>query len=130
LPFDQNSEDGPATPQAATGRRSDEVDGVRPYRRGDPLKWVVWKKAARLADGPAPQWVSRDFSHPPAAELWLDHATCGVHDPEAQRSRLCAWVLQSERLGVDYGLRLPGQEIAPGHGPAHQRRCLEALACG
>jgi hypothetical protein len=90
---------------------------------------VVWKKAARLADGPAPQWVSRDFSRPPAAELWLDHASCGVHDPEAKWSRLCAWVLQAERLGLDYGLRLPQQEIAPGQGPTHQRRCLEALAC-
>lgn len=131
LPFNQNSEDGPACAQAsAPVRRSDEVDGVRPYRRGDPLKWVVWKKAARLSENPAPQWVSRDFAHPPSAELWLDHASCGVHDPEAIRSRLCAWVLQAERLGIDYGLRLPGLEIAPGHGPVHQRHCLEALACG
>jgi hypothetical protein len=37
-------------------------------------------------------------------------------------------VLQGDKLGQDYGLRLPGQEIAPGAGEAHKRRCLEALA--
>ena len=37
-------------------------------------------------------------------------------------------VLQADRLGLDYGLRLPGVEIAPNNGPVHRRRCLEALA--
>jgi uncharacterized protein (DUF58 family) len=110
-------------------RHGDETDGLRPYRRGDPLKWVLWKKAARQAEGPAPSWVSREFQGSPDARLWLDHAHCGLSDPEAQRSRLCAWVLRAEQLGLDYGLRLPGCELPPGQGPAHQRRCLEALAC-
>ncbi len=47
---------------------------------------------------------------------------------EARLSRLCAWVLQADRLGLDYGLRLPGNEVRPGSGEAHKRRCLEALA--
>jgi len=37
-------------------------------------------------------------------------------------------VLQADKLGVDYGLRLPGQQIAPDSGEVHRRRCLEALA--
>jgi hypothetical protein len=37
-------------------------------------------------------------------------------------------VLQADKLGLDYGLRLPGVSIAPGEGEAHKRRCLEALA--
>ena len=37
-------------------------------------------------------------------------------------------VLMADRLGLDYGLRLPGGEIAPDTGAAHRRRCLEALA--
>lgn len=43
-------------------------------------------------------------------------------------SRLTAWVLQADQLGVDYGLRLPNAEFAPDSGPAHKRNCLEALA--
>ena len=61
-------------------------------------------------------------------ELWLDFALAGHLDTEHKLSRLCAWVLQADKLGVDYGLRLPGQEIKPASGEAHKRRCLEALA--
>ena len=84
---------------------------------------VVWKKAAKTEE-----LVSRDTMQAQRQELWLDYQQCGVADPEARISRLAAWVLQADRLGQDYGLRLPGQRIAPGTGEAHKRRCLEALA--
>ncbi|HSI58700.1 MAG TPA: DUF58 domain-containing protein [Ideonella sp.] len=100
-----------------------EFDGVRAYRRGDPLKLVVWKKAAK-----ADELVSRDTQQAQRYELWLDFAQAGHLDTEHKLSRLAAWVLQADRLGLDYGLRLPGQEIKPAAGEAHKRRCLEALA--
>lgn len=128
LPVGRHADDGPAAP-APSPRSSDEVDGVRPYRRGDPLKWVAWKKVARYPDDDDSQWVSRDFSHPPTAELWLDAGQCGLHDEEGRRSRLCAWVLQAQAQGMDYGLRLNGTQIPPSNGAMHRRRCLEALAC-
>jgi len=34
----------------------------------------------------------------------------------------------AERAQARHGLRLPGLEIPPDHGEAHQRRCLEGLA--
>jgi uncharacterized protein (DUF58 family) len=37
-------------------------------------------------------------------------------------------VLLAERQGLQYGLRLPGQEILPGSGEAHKKNCLQALA--
>ena len=101
---------------------SGEFDGVRAYRRGDPLKLVVWKKAAK-----ADELVSRDTQQAQRYELWLDYAQAGA-GVEHKLSRLTAWVLQADRLGVDYGLRLPGQQIKPAAGEAHKRRCLEALA--
>ncbi len=103
-----------------------EFDGVRAYRRGDPLKLVVWKKAAK-ADVTG-EWVSRDSQQAQRHELWLDYAQAGLPDKEARLSRLCAWVLQADQRGLDYGLRLPGSEIAPAAGEAHKRRCLETLA--
>ena len=123
----QESEEQPHSAPAAA-RQSDEYDGIRPYRRGDPLKWVVWKKAAKSWAQPGSPWVSRDFSSPQSAQLWLDASLCGGLGPEARLSRLCAWVLQAEEAGLDYGLRLPGLQIPPDHGPHHQKRCLEALA--
>lgn len=123
----------PGEPRAGGGgqapaRGIGEFDGVRAYRRGDPLKLVVWKKAAKSLATGTDDLVSRDTQQAQRLELWLDAAATGLPDPEARLSRLTAWVLQADRLGVEYGLRLPGREIAPDSGSAHQRRCLEALA--
>jgi uncharacterized protein (DUF58 family) len=113
--------------------RSGEQDGVRAYRRGDPLKLVVWKKAAK-----ADELVSRDTQQTQGVELWLDLArttlsaaqrgTAADAKLEQALSRLCAWVLSAERQGQVYGLRLGALRIAPGSGEAHRRHCLEALA--
>ena len=115
------------THQQSTG----EFDGVRAYRRGDPLKLVVWKKVAK-----ADELVSRDAQQVQRFELWLDLAQAGKArtagagsaPQEHALSRLCAWVLLAERQGLQYGLRLPGQEILPGSGEAHKKNCLQALA--
>lgn len=110
---------------AAPSRGSDSGDfeGVRAYRRGDPLKLVVWKKAAK-----SDELVSRDSLQAQRYELWLDFALAGPPDVEHRLSRLAAWVLQADKLGLDYGLRLPHQQVRPASGEAHKRRCLEALA--
>jgi uncharacterized protein (DUF58 family) len=104
-----------------------EYDGVRAYRRGDPLKLVVWKKAAK-----SNELVSRDAQQVQRFELWLDLAHAGIAGGaahiEASLSRLCAWVLMAEKQGLHYGVRLGGQEIVPGSGPAHRQQCLQALA--
>ncbi|MBC7916623.1 MAG: DUF58 domain-containing protein, partial [Rhodoferax sp.] len=103
-------------------------DGVRAYRRGDPLKLVVWKKAAK-----ADELVSRDASQVQQYELWLDLNQTGLPGAananlEARLSRLCAWVLSADKMGLQYGLRLGGQTIAPASGEVHKRQCLQALA--
>ncbi|CAN7299916.1 DUF58 domain-containing protein [Acidovorax sp. LjRoot129] len=105
-----------------------EFDGVRAYRRGDPLKLVVWKKAAKSLGTGTDDLVSRDAQQAQRQELWLDLARATLAEHEARVSRLTAWVLQADQLGVDYGLRLPNAEFAPDSGPAHKRNCLEALA--
>jgi len=110
--------------QTAQRHRSGEFDGVRAYRRGDPLKIVVWKKVAK-----AGQLVSRDTQQAQRFELWLDLQQAGAAGTLEQRlSRLCAWVLASDRLDLRYGLRLPGVELPPDSGDAHKRACLSALA--
>ncbi|MEY5098858.1 MAG: hypothetical protein RJA36_1577 [Pseudomonadota bacterium] len=107
---------------------SDEFEGLRPWRQGDPLRRVAWKKVARQAANGREHWISRDFSAPAGSQCWLDASQTGLSDPERRLSRLCAWVLRAESLGLDYGLRLGALEIAPGRGAAHRTRCLEALA--
>jgi uncharacterized protein (DUF58 family) len=113
--------DGTAT--QAPRQQGGEHDGLRAYRRGDPLKRVVWKKMAKTGE-----LVSRDETRAQAMVLWLDLRLTGLTDAERQLSRLCAWVLQAERLGLDYGLRLGAVSLGPDQGEMHKQRCLEALA--
>ena len=102
---------------------SGDFDGVRAYRRGDPLKHIVWKKWAK-----SDQLISRESSESHGQTLWLGTQDTGLTDSEKQLSRLCAWVLQADTAGLDYGLRLGRLEIAPAHGELHKNRCLQALA--
>jgi uncharacterized protein (DUF58 family) len=126
LPPPTGEEEGLSSTTASGS--SDEWEGLRPWRRGDPLRWVAWKKVARQAENGRDDWISRDFSQPSGGRCWLEADRTGLADAEQRLSRLCAWVLAAEAQGLDYGLRLSGLEIAPGQGPAQQQRCLEALA--
>jgi uncharacterized protein (DUF58 family) len=100
-----------------------ELDGVRPWRRGDTMRQVVWKKVARSGE-----LVSRETTGNAQRELWLDWAEAHAAGPEQRLSRLAAWVLAAEHEGLDFGLRLPGRELPPGQGDAHRRAALELLA--
>ncbi|HTJ07411.1 MAG TPA: DUF58 domain-containing protein [Caldimonas sp.] len=135
LVYPEVEADAPALPAArpvssgAQARPSvgGEIEGVRAYRRGDPLKLIAWKKAAQALETGA-ELVSRDTSSSARQELWLEWTACGRLAPEQRLSRLAAWTLAADRADADYGLRLPGVDIAPAEGAAQRARCLEALA--
>jgi uncharacterized protein (DUF58 family) len=114
---------GPEVRPARNGSGA-ELDGVRAWRRGDSLRQVVWKKAARSGE-----LVSRDTAAEGGRELDLDwHDAAGAGDADARLSRLAAWVLEAERQGLNYGLRLPGVALDRSQGDAHWRELLKALA--
>jgi len=113
---------------AAAARSAGEFDGVRAYQRGDPMKLIVWKKAAQALASGTGELVSRAAGQSAQHELWLDFAATHLPDKEARLARLTAWVLHADRLNLAYGLRLPGNTIAPDSGPSHCQRCLQALA--
>ena len=112
---------------AAPREGRSEMDGVRSYRRGDPIKSIVWKKAAKAMASGA-ELVSRDTQSVSPVELWLDWQDCHGLSVEARLSRLAAWVLQADQMDVVYGLRLPNLEIPPDAGDLHRHKALQALA--
>ncbi|MES2283667.1 MAG: DUF58 domain-containing protein [Pseudomonadota bacterium] len=129
LPPGEPRSGGAAT--ATQSQSSGEFDGVRGYRRGDPMKLVVWKKATRAGEHSMSEdggLIVRDTQQAQRHELWLDFKHAGSQGVEHSLSRLCAWVLRADKLGLDYGLRLPSVEVKPSSGEAHKRRCLEVLA--
>jgi uncharacterized protein (DUF58 family) len=101
----------------------EEFNMLRAYRPGDAPKLIAWKALAREQG-----LLTKEFSAMASSELWLDWQDAPGGEVEARLSALCHWVMQAEDFGQSYGLRLPGQSIAPGRGEGHRARCLEALA--
>ncbi|MBL8327945.1 MAG: DUF58 domain-containing protein [Rubrivivax sp.] len=117
----------PAAGEGRFQRRSEggEFDGVRAWRRGDSMRHVVWKKVARTGE-----LISRDASAAVNRELWLDWGAARQPGAglEERLSRLTAWILEAEKNGQPWGLRLPQRDTAPALGDAHRMAALETLA--
>lgn len=113
---------GDDNPAARTGAGT-EFEGVRAYRRGDPLRQVVWKKAARTGE-----MISRETAGAVQREMWLQWRQAQGLDTEARLSRLAAWAIAADAAGHRWGLRLPDVELAPAQGTAHRHAALQALA--
>lgn len=120
LPPQRAKPGGELPSRAASGG---EFDGLRPWRRGDGLRQVVWKKVARTGE-----LVSRDGRESNRQQLWLDWSAARADDPERRLSRLAAWVLEADARGLAYGLRLPGRELPADHGASQRHAALQALA--
>jgi uncharacterized protein (DUF58 family) len=101
----------------------EEFHMLRAYRPGDAPKLIAWKALAREQE-----LLTKEFSAMASSELYLDWNDARAADVEGRLSVLSQWVIQAERFGQSYGLRLPGVAIPPGRGDAHRARCLEALA--
>ena len=122
LPAAQLIPDTGAAVSAGIG--TDDFAGLRPYQPTDSPRHIAWKSAAH-----GNEILTKVFAGRGAEELWLDLAALpATLDVEQQLSRLAGWVLQAEREGYAYGLRLAGKTIDPAHGPAHRDDCLKALA--
>lgn len=124
LPAVQTSPDGGS---AAHRQGRGDMDGIRTYRRGDPIKAIVWKKAAQAMASGA-ELVSRDAQAAQPCELWLDWQACVGLSPEERLSRLAAWVVLAEQRDIAFGLRLPDRAFEPAIGDAHRHLALQALA--
>ncbi|MBK9135831.1 MAG: DUF58 domain-containing protein [Betaproteobacteria bacterium] len=112
-----------AEARRATASEGGEFDGVRPWRRGDTMRQVVWKKVAR-----SNELVSRETTGSGRREVWLDWAGTALNGTEPRLARLAAWVLAADRAGLPYGLRLPARELPPAAGAAHRLAALDTLA--
>lgn len=120
------------TQQSRSSGGALELAGVHAYQPGDPLHRLAWRQIARH-DGE--HLFSKQFQ--PAADaqtgaargsIVFDHAALHALAPEARLSRLAAWVLQAERTGLPYGLRLGTLTLAPALGVSQRDACLRALA--
>ena len=120
-PHDQPEQQGRHTHQQG----NDDYSHLRNYVNGDSPRHIAWRASAR-SNG----LFTKQFAGYSRDQLWLDWQRLATTElnTEAKLSQLCQWVLSADSQHYDYGLRLPGVELAPNHGDDHRRRCLQALA--
>lgn len=117
-----NDQEGALTAATVSGN---ELEGVRPYQRGDARGRIAWKRSAGRE-----ALVSKMMGGSEAAgTVILSLEALPMADLETRLSWLCAMVLSCEEQGMDYALLLGKTSIAPGSGARHCRECLLALAC-
>ncbi|MBC3875283.1 DUF58 domain-containing protein [Undibacterium flavidum] len=107
----------------------EDFAGVRSYQSGDPLKHLSWKHIARVDLDAGGNLVSKQFAGASSGEIYLDFSALSPQlDLEQRISRMTSWVLEAERLQLDYGFRLATFNLAPAQGETHCQACLSALA--
>jgi len=105
------------------GPGADDFEGLRNYQPGDSMQHISWKAFSK-----GQGLMTKTFVGQAGALVFLDWTSVEEKDTERKLSRLCAMVLSADRLGLTYGLKLPGNSIDPGKGEGHRHNCLKSLA--
>ena len=72
--------------------------------------------------------ISRETAGAVQREMWLQWGQAQGLDTEARLARLAAWIVAADAAGHNWGLMLPGTELAPSNGAPHRHAALQALA--
>ena len=86
-------------------RGEEDFAGLRKYHEGDSPRHVAWKAYARSG-----QLLSKQFSGADTSSQWFDFDEVPANDVESRLSVLTRWIVDADRRGEDYGLRLPREE--------------------
>ncbi|MBK8971524.1 MAG: DUF58 domain-containing protein [Hahellaceae bacterium] len=117
------SDGGDQVAQALPAAGSDDYIGLRPYRPGEPMSRIAWKKLAQSGN----KWV-REFADPDIAPDWVDFDAYGGIALEERLSLMCGHVCRLHEQRTPFGLLMPGVRLEPGISESHLHQCLLALA--
>ena len=108
--------------QLALGQGSDDFQGLRSYRPGDPRQRLDWKAYSR-----GQGLLVKDFTAHNGSQLVLDFNSLSG-DVESRLSLLCYWVLQLSAQRQPFTLKLLDSCVIGEPGERHRDQCLRALA--
>ncbi|HSG51881.1 MAG TPA: DUF58 domain-containing protein [Rheinheimera sp.] len=99
-------------------------DMLSPYRTGDSLRYMVWKRLARDPLNPVVRQQHVSQTQP----SWVVIPKLSGDALEHALNKACYQLLALEQSGTQYGLKLPQLTVAQSCGKAHLTRCLQELA--
>lgn len=85
------------------GERSD-FEGLRSFESSDSPSLIHWPSLAQ-----AGEMMSRNFSYVSQVQtLYFDFMSC-ADDDEARLSQLCLWILECEKQGRHFSIKMPNE---------------------
>jgi len=103
--------------------QGDDFYQLKNYVLGEPLSQVAWK---HLAKGQG--WFSKANQQNVSQQQWLNLAEMPSTNIEQKLSYLCYLAQEYNQQGIEFGVVLGEQKIAPTQGKEHLEQCLMALA--
>ena len=104
-------------------RGDEDFAGLRSFQYGDSPRRIAWKAYAREQG-----LHVKVYAGTAVTSHIFDWDTLPVLNIEERLSLLARWIEDAHAAGHAFGMRLPGEEIAPNIGAAHRQRCLTLLA--
>ncbi len=101
----------------------DDFAGQRAYVPGESQRHIDWRAVAR-----GQPLMTKQFTAEAEGVVYLDFSALHFANVEERLSQLALWVIEAERAGRPYGLRLARIEIPPAVGQSHFHQCLRALS--
>jgi uncharacterized protein (DUF58 family) len=104
-------------------RGDEDFAGLRSFHPGDSPRRIAWKAYAREQG-----LLVKVYAGTAVTSHSFDWDTLPAMGVEERISLLVRWIEDAHAAGHAFGMRLPGEEIAPNIGAAHRQRCLTLLA--
>ncbi len=119
FPDDSSISTGSGIPK----KNQEDFFGLTRYQPGHSIRQIHWKSFAKGQGLHSKEYLSQQNS-----EIWLDFQYTPGRDTEERLSQLCRWLIDAEKSGLHYGLKMSGIKKIPASGAQHLQDCLEALA--
>jgi hypothetical protein len=102
----------------------DDFSGIREYQKEDPPNHLAWKAIAKTGI-----LQSKEFHGTSGDEIYLSWFDISDNTHTEKRlSIMCYWIIEAEKQGIRYGVKLPNLIIEPNSGLHHYKNCLKQLA--
>ncbi|QSX00442.1 DUF58 domain-containing protein [Haloterrigena alkaliphila] len=111
--------------EAIEGRDREAFDHLREYQRGDSLRDVHWKSAAKRPDADLVVTEYTADEETGSVTVAAESATARDDELATAAASVATYLLEA---GVDVGVSLPEREFGAGAGREHHRDVLAALA--